>query len=33
METIMKVYPRDKVLVDDFKSGGVVIGIGPFSTG
>ena len=31
METIMKVYPRHKVLVDDFKSGGVVIGIGPFS--
>ena len=31
METIMKVYPRHKVLVDEFKSRGVVIGIGPFS--
>jgi len=30
-ETIMKVYPRHKVLVDEFKSRGVVIGIGPFS--
>ena len=31
METIMKVYPRHKVLVDEFKNRGVVIGIGPFS--
>ena len=31
METIMKVYPRHKALVDEFKSRGVVIGIGPFS--
>jgi hypothetical protein len=31
METIMKVYPRHKGLVDEFKSRGVVIGIGPFS--
>ncbi len=31
MEMIMKVYPRHKVLVDEFKSRGVVIGIGPFS--
>ena len=31
MEAIMKVYPRHKVLVDEFKSRGVVIGIGPFS--
>jgi len=31
METLMKVYPRHKVLVDEFKTRGVVIGIGPFS--
>jgi hypothetical protein len=31
METIMKVYPQHKVLVDEFKSRGVVFGIGPFS--
>jgi len=31
METIMKVYPRHKVLVEEMKSRGVVIGIGPFS--
>jgi len=31
MEAIMKVYPRHKVLVDEFKSRGVVIGVGPFS--
>ena len=31
METIMKVYPRHKVLVEELKSRGVVIGIGPFA--
>jgi len=31
METIMKVYPRHKALVEELKSRGVVIGIGPFS--
>ena len=31
METIMQVYPRHKVLVEEFKSRGVVIGIGPFA--
>ena len=31
METIMKVYPQHKVLVEELKSRGVVIGIGPFS--
>jgi uncharacterized protein YciI len=31
METIMSVYPRHKMLVDEFKERGVVIGIGPFS--
>ena len=31
METIMSVYPRHKILVDEFKERGVVIGIGPFS--
>ena len=31
METIMAVYPRHKVLVDELVSRGVVIGIGPFS--
>ena len=27
----MKIYPRHKVLVEEFKSRGLVIGIGPFS--
>ena len=31
MEAIMKIYPRHKVLVEEFKSRGLVIGIGPFS--
>ncbi len=31
MEKIMEVYPRHKVLVDEMKNRGVVIGIGPFS--
>lgn len=30
METIMKVYPRHKAVVDRFASRGEVIGIGPF---
>ena len=31
MATLMKVYPRYKVLVDELVSRGVEIGIGPFS--
>jgi len=31
LETIMKVYPRHKVIVDKYIAKGVVIGIGPFS--
>ena len=31
METVMSVYPRHKLLVDEFKERGVVIGIGPFT--
>ena len=31
VERIMEVYPRHKVLVDEFVTRGVVIGIGPFS--
>ena len=31
METITKVYPRHKAVVDRFASRGDVIGIGPFS--
>ena len=31
MEALMAVYPRHKVLVDELKSRGLVIGIGPFS--
>ena len=31
MEQIMAVYPRHKVLVDEFIAAGHVIGIGPFS--
>ena len=30
MDTIMKVYPRHKAVVDRFTSRGEVIGIGPF---
>lgn len=30
-EAIMAVYPRHKILVDEFIAQGVVIGIGPFS--
>ncbi len=30
-ESIMAVYPRHKVLVEELVSRGVVIGIGPFS--
>ena len=31
MEQIMAVYPRHKVLVDEFVERGEVIGIGPFA--
>ena len=31
MDVIMSVYPRHKVLVDELKSQGLVLGIGPFS--
>jgi uncharacterized protein len=31
MESVMAVYPRHKVLVDEMEARGVVIGIGPFS--
>ena len=31
MEALMAVYPRHKMLVDELKNRGVVIGIGPFS--
>jgi uncharacterized protein len=31
METILKVFPRHKQLVDKLVAQGVVIGIGPFS--
>jgi uncharacterized protein YciI len=31
MEAIMVVYPRHKILVDEFIARDVVIGIGPFS--
>ena len=31
MEQIMAVYPRHKVIVDEFVARGQVIGIGPFS--
>ncbi|MDX2001597.1 MAG: YciI family protein [Chitinophagales bacterium] len=31
METIMGVYPRHKVVVDQYVAKGEVIGIGPFS--
>lgn len=30
METIMRVYPRHKIVADEFIARGVVIGIGPF---
>ena len=30
MEEIMKVYPRHKVVVENFIARGVVVGIGPF---
>lgn len=30
-ETIMSVYPRHKVIVDEFVARGDVIGIGPFT--
>jgi uncharacterized protein YciI len=30
MEEIMKIYPRHKVVVDNFIARGVVVGIGPF---
>ena len=33
METIMSVYPRHKVIVDEFVARGDVIGIGPFGDG
>ncbi len=32
-ETIMKVYPRHKVVADEFIARGVVIGIGPLQDG
>ena len=31
MDQVMKVYPRHKVLVDQFIARGEVIGIGPFA--
>jgi len=31
MDTIMKVYPRHKLIVDKYVDQGEVIGIGPFS--
>jgi uncharacterized protein len=31
METIMKVYPRHKAVVDAFVAKGAIIGIGPFA--
>jgi uncharacterized protein YciI len=31
METIMRVYPRHKVVVDKFIAMGEVVGIGPFT--
>lgn len=31
MDAIMKVYPRHKVVVDEFVARGEVIGIGPFA--
>lgn len=31
MDAIMSVYPRHKVVLDEFIAQGVVIGIGPFS--
>lgn len=31
METIMSVYPRHKIVVDEYKAKGEVIGIGPFA--
>ena len=33
METIMKVFPRHKAVVDRLIARGVVVGIGPFSDG
>ena len=33
MDEIMTVYPRHKVLVDEFIKRGDVVGIGPFSDG
>ena len=31
MEMVMAVFPRHKAVVDTFKAGGDVIGIGPFA--
>jgi uncharacterized protein len=31
IEAIMAVYPRHKVIVDEYRTKGVVIGIGPFT--
>ena len=31
MDEIMAVYPRHKIVVDEFIANGVVLGIGPFS--
>ncbi|HTH57526.1 MAG TPA: YciI family protein [Cyclobacteriaceae bacterium] len=33
METIMKVYPRHKIIVDKYIMRGDVVGIGPFMGG
>lgn len=33
IEAIMAVYPRHKVVVDEFVARGEVIGIGPFTAG
>jgi uncharacterized protein YciI len=32
-ETIMAVYPRDKIVAEKFIAQGVVLGIGPFTDG
>ena len=32
-EDVMKVYPRHKVVVNDFVARGEVVGIGPFMNG
>ncbi len=31
LDTIRSVYPRHKIVVDEFKAKGLILGIGPFS--